>query len=240
METILITGSSRGIGKAIAQEASARGYHVIVHGKSDSVDLEQTHKLIIGSTKTFFDITNKADVYENLSKLGQIDILVNNAGMGKTGVTDINNIDDGDAESEYRVNVLGTLHCVQAVLPGMLSRGSGSVVNIGSIKGHYELTTLSSLTYGLSKAAVIALTQGLAKAYPAVRFNSVSPGYVSTDMAKEWPPETFDRIKSGTLTGRISEPSEIAKVVMFLASQDASYITGIDILADGGYKLKGK
>lgn len=240
MKTVLITGSSRGIGKAIAKLAAQQGYKVIVHGQTNTAALEATHKEIRGSTKASFDVSDKAAVADAVRKLGPIDILINNAGMGKTGIKDIADIDDQDALQEYRVNVLGTLHCIQAILPGMVKRGTGSVVNISSLKGHYNLTTLSSLTYGFSKAGVIAMTQALAKAYPQVRFNSVSPGYVATDMSKQWPPETFERIKQGTLTGRISQPEEIAKAVMFLASDDASYVTGTDLLIDGGYQLKDK
>jgi len=240
MKTILITGSSRGIGKAIAKLASEKGYKVIVHGHSNSDELENTHKELQDSVKTFFDISNKQEVQDKINQLGHIDILVNNAGMGNAGIKDVADVKDEQALIEYKTNVLGTLHCIQAVLPSMIKKGSGSVVNISSLKGHYNLTTLSSLTYGISKAGVIALTQALAKAYPRVRFNSVSPGYVNTDMAKGWPADTFERINNGTLVGRISQPEEIAKAVLFLASDDASYITGIDILADGGYSIKGK
>jgi NAD(P)-dependent dehydrogenase (short-subunit alcohol dehydrogenase family) len=122
----------------------------------------------------------------------------------------------------------------------MLKTGAGSVVNISSIKGQYNLTTMSSLTYGTTKAGIIALTKALAKAYPAVRFNSVSPGYVETEMAKSWNKETFERINNGTVLGRIAKPEEIAPLVLFLASDEASYITGSDFLADGGYAIKGK
>lgn len=240
MKTILITGSSRGIGKAVAVLAAQKGYRVIVHGSRDSEELNTTHQEIAGSVKTFFDISDKAEVEEKISKLGEIDILVNNAGIGKAGIKDVSEVSDEQALKEYNTNVLGTLHCIQAVLPGMVKKGAGSVVNVSSLKGHYHLTTLSSLTYGLSKASVIALTQALAKAYPQIRFNSVSPGYVNTDMTKGWPAETFDMIKQKTLTGRISQPEEIANTIMFLASDDASYVTGTDILADGGYNLKDK
>ncbi|MCA9330478.1 SDR family oxidoreductase [Candidatus Saccharibacteria bacterium] len=239
-KTILVTGSSRGIGKAIAVLAASKGYDVIVHGATDSEELNRTHKEIPGSRKIYFDVADKAAVEVAIAKLSKIDVLVNNAGMGKAGITDVSQVSDEQAIKEYSVNVLGPLHCIQAVLPGMVERGGGSVVNVSSLKGHYNLTTLSSLSYGLSKAGVIALTQALAKAYPTVRFNSVSPGYVMTDMSKDWPPETFERINQTTLMERISQPEEIAAAVLFLASDDASYITGTDLLADGGYALQGK
>lgn len=240
MKTILITGSSRGIGKAVAVLAAQQGYKVIVHASKDSEELNKTHQEIDSSVKTFFDVANKNEVQAKIDELGQIDILINNAGMGKAGISDISEVSDEQAIREYEVNILGSIHCIQAVAPGMVERGSGSVVNVSSLKGHYHLTTLSSLTYGISKAGVIALTQALAKAYPQIRFNSVSPGYVNTDMTKGWPKDTFEKINKGTILGRISQPEEIAKTILFLASDDASYITGTDVLADGGYNLKDK
>jgi 3-oxoacyl-[acyl-carrier protein] reductase len=240
MKTILITGSSRGIGKAVAQLAASKGYKVIVHASTDSEQLENTHKEIEGSFKTFFDVSDKEAVNVAIAQLGEIDVLINNAGIGRSKNKDISDADDEQALKEYKVNVLGTLHCMQAVIPGMVERGNGSIVNVASIKGHYNLTSMKSLTYGISKAAVIALTQAVAKEYPLVRINSVSPGYVKTDMSKGWPPETFERIKDQTIIGRISQPEEIAKAILFLASDDASYATGTDLLVDGGFNLKDK
>jgi len=239
-KTILITGSSRGIGKAVAKLAASKGYKVILHGSTDSAALNKTQKEIPSAQKTFFDVSDKKATEAAISKLGTVDVLINNAGMGKAGIKDVSEVTDSQAIKEYSVNVLGPLHCIQAVLPGMIENGGGAVVNVSSLKGHYNLTTLSSLSYGLSKASLIALTQALAKAYPTVRFNSVSPGYVSTDMSKSWVPETFERINRSTIMERISQPEEIAAAIMFLASDDASYITGIDLLADGGYALQGK
>lgn len=239
MQTILITGSARGIGKATAKLAAKKGYRVIVHGRSDSEELNKTHQEIAGSIKTFFDVGDKEAVQDAVVQLGSVDILVNNAGMGKAGITDISEIDDEQAIKEYQNNVLGTLHVIQSVLPGMVEHGSGSIVNVSSVKGHAGLTTLSSLPYGLTKAGVIALTQALAKAYPTVRFNSVSPGYTETDMAKSWPPKTFEMIKDNTLAKRIGQPKEIAEAILFLASDEASYITGIDLKVDGGFNLIG-
>jgi 3-oxoacyl-[acyl-carrier protein] reductase len=240
MKTILITGSSRGIGKAIAILAHKQGYKVIVHGKTDSAELQQLHKELAGSLKIFFDIADKVATQKAIADLGGIDVLVNNAGMGRSGMKDVGDIEDENALKEYTTNVLGTLHCIQAILPQMLERKSGVIINVASVRGHFELVSMSSLTYGLSKAGVIGLTKALAKTYPSIRINSVSPGFVATDMLADWPEEKLAKAKEATLNGRLAKPEEVASTVLFLASDGAGYITGADYLVDGGYSIKGK
>lgn len=246
MKTILVTGSSRGIGKAIAVLAHQKDYQVIVHGKTDSQALQGTHQALQGSIKSVFDVADRQASHQAIEMLiaevGTIDVLINNAGVARNFLKDIADMDDDKAIEEYRTNVLGTLHCIQAVLPKMLEQKSGRVVNIASIKGHYNLGTLSTLTFATTKAGIISLTKALAKSYgdKGVRFNSVSPGYVATDQVSDWNEETFKRINDGTVLGRISKAEEIAPLVMFLASDEASYVTGSDFLVDGGYSIKGK
>ncbi len=244
MKTILVTGSSRGIGKAIVELAHKQGFRVIVHGKSDSEALNSVCQQLEGSLKAVFDVSDKEATHIVIGKLldevGTIDVLVNNAGVARNFIKDVSEVDDDKALEEYKVNVLGSLHCIQAVLPKMLEKGSGSVVNISSIKGYPNLATMSTLTYAPAKAGVISITKALAKSYPSVRFNVVAPGYVETDQVNDWNDETFNRINNGTVLGRIAKPEEIAPLVMFLASNEAGYITGSDFLADGGYAIKGK
>ncbi len=124
----------------------------------------------------------------------------------------------------------------------MLAKKSGSIINIASIKGHYNLSTMSTLTFATTKAGIISLTKSIAKSYgdKGIRCNSVSPGYVETDQVKDWNQETHNRINNGTILGRIGQPNEVAPLVLFLASEEASYITGSDFLVDGGYTIKGK
>lgn len=240
MKTILITGSSRGIGKAIAELAHKQGYKVIVHGRTDSEALQKVHGSLKDSEKTVFDVSDKQATADAIAKLGHIDVLVNNAGVARNFLKDVSEMDDEKALEEYKVNILGTLHCIQAVVPSMQAKKAGSIISISSIKGQSNLATMSTLTFGATKAGIISLSKALAKSYPDIRFNTVSPGYVETDQVNDWNEETFKRISDGTILGRISKPQEIAPLVMFLATEDASYITGSDFLADGGYAIKGK
>ena len=220
---------------------------MIVHGKTDSWALNKTQQELPGSIKTFFDVSNKEETHKAISLLlkevGVIDVLVNNSGVATNPTNNnVDEIDDDKALEEYKVNLLGTIHCVQAVLPGMLKNGNGSVVNIASLKGIPNLATMSFPTYAASKAGVISITKSLAKVYSpqGVRFNVVCPGYVETDISKQWSEESWKRVNSGILLGRIAQPSEIAPLVMFLASDEAAYITGSEFLIDGGYSIKGK
>ena len=246
MKTILITGSSRGIGKAIAQLAQQKGYKVILHGKAMSEALKKTVVELDNPHVVTFDVADKQATHEAIAKLitevGTIDVLVNNAGVARNFLKDLADMDDDKAIEEYRTNILGTLHCTQAVLPKMLEQQAGSIINIASIKGQYDLATMSTLTFAATKAGIISLTKALAKSYgdKGIRFNSVSPGYVETDQVNDWNEETFKRISDGTILGRIAKAEEIAPLVLFLASDEASYITGSDLLADGGYSIKGK
>lgn len=245
-KTILITGSSRGIGNAIAQLAHKQGYKVIVHGRTDSAELNKTHQELTGSVKTFFDISNqetvKKEVQKVIEQVGVIDVLVNNAGARFNPMKTLEDLKPELATKEWEVNALGALYCIQAVLPGMLEKSKGSVVNIASIKGIFDLATTSSLTFSMTKSAVISLTKSLAKTYSerGVRFNVVNPGYTETDQVGDWSSDTLERIKSGTLLSRMAKPQEIAPLVTFLASDEASYITGSEFLIDGGYSIKGK
>jgi len=125
----------------------------------------------------------------------------------------------------------------------MISQKSGSVINIASIKAVSNLATMSSFTYSMTKSAIVSMTKSLAKVYTStkgIRFNVINPGYVETDLVNDWNEDTFKSINDGTLLGRIAKPSEIASLVMFLASSESSYLLGSEIIIDGGYLLQGK
>lgn len=245
-QTILITGSSRGIGKAIATSAYKQGYRVIVHGKAESENLETIHNKLSGSYRIAFDISDQKAVLTGIKKieenLGPINVLVNNAGVRANPMGDMEDLNVEGARQEWDTNVLGSLYCIQGVLPQMITKGKGSVISISSIKGHFNLATTSSLTFSATKSGIISITKSLAKTYAekGIRFNSISPGYVETDQVKDWNTDTLDRIKKGTLAGRMAKPEEIAEIVLYLASDQANYVIGTDYLVDGGYSIKGK
>lgn len=243
---LLVTGSSQGIGRAIAELAFEKGYTVVLHGSKYSQKLDELHKKLKGSFKTYFNVVDKEATQKEIQNIihqtGRIDAVINNAGVIVNYIKDIQESDDEKALEEWRVNVLGPLHVIQAVLPSMIKSKSGSVVNIASIKGYPNYSTVSSFTYSMTKAAVISMTKSLAKRYSpqGIRFNVISPGYVRTGISNIWSKETWKRMIDGTLLGRIAEPKEIAPLALFLASDEASFITGSDYVIDGGYMLGGK
>ncbi len=177
-----------------------------------------------------------------IAEIWHIDILINNAWVAKNFISDIQEVDEEKALEEWRTNILGTIHCIQSVIPNMLDRENGSIVNIASIKGHPNLSTMSTFTFAQTKSAILSMTKSLAKTYSPfwIRVNSISPGYIETDQVALWNEDTFKRIREGTLLWRIGTPDEIAGLALFLASDASSYITWSDFLIDGGYSLKGK
>lgn len=240
-KTIFITGSSSGIGRATAQIAHQRGAKVIVHGRTPSNELEEFAKSIDGLI-CCFDVTNKDEVSKEiekvLEKVGAIDMLVNCAGIVK--VEPFLEATDEVWLENYSTNFLGTVHVIQAVLPSMLKQGSGSIVNISSIRGERTMASNRGTAYSASKAGIINLTSGLAKEYaPKIRINSVAPGFTLTKMSDTWNDTVREQVKTALL-GRPAQPEEIAEAILFLASDNASFITGQTLTVDGGYEISGK
>ncbi len=238
---ILITGSSRGIGKSTAELAYKQGAKVIVHGKTKTKELED-FAASINASICCFDVTNKGEatkaINEILTQVTRIDILVNSAGIVK--VEPFLEASDENWLENFQANFLGTVHVIQSVLPNMLEHESGSIVNVSSIRGERTMASNRGMAYSASKAAVINLTSGLAKEYaPNIRVNSVAPGFTLTDMSKTWNDTVRNQVKTALL-GRGAKPTEIAEAILFLAGDKASFITGQTIDVDGGYEISGK
>lgn len=240
-KVVLITGSSRGIGAATARLAKQNGATVVVHGKTESGELLALAKEL-DCSYIFCDVSDKVAVISAVQKLtkemGRIDVLVNAAGI--VTPKPLLESEDSDWMNEFQTNVLGTVHFCQAVIPVMQGKKYGRIVNVASVRGHSEMASNRGMSYSTSKAAIINMTSALAKEYaPAIAVNAVSPGFTETDMAKTWNDKVWEQARSALL-GRPAKPLEIAEAILFLASDNASFITGQTILVDGGYSIAGK
>ncbi len=236
---ILITGSSSGIGAATARLAKEYGAIPILHGKTKSEELKSLAKEL-NCEYIFCDVANKeaveSTVAKVLQKIKRIDILVNSAGIAiGRGLLELT---DEVWLEVLRVNVLGTAHFCQSVIPQMQKNKYGRIVNIASIRG-FPVGS-SSVAYSASKAAIVNMTASLAKQFaPDIAINAVAPGFTQTKMAETWGDRIWAQVKSALL-GRTAQPKEIAEAILFLASDKASFITGQTIIVDGGYSISGK
>lgn len=238
--TAVVTGAGQGIGRAIAEEFFAAGAHVVVADLNPATGSQAAEEL--GGSYAEVDVTDPASVRTVVASVvegrGSIDIWVNNAGTVRNAAAE--EMSDGDWRDVLSVNLDGTFYCCREVGRHMLARGSGSIVNIASMSGLVSNHPQPQAAYNASKAAVIMLTKSLAGewAQRGVRVNSVSPGYTATailDQVIGQKPEWSDTWFSQTPMGRPARPGEIAPVVLFLASDASSYMTGSNVVVDGGY-----
>lgn len=233
--TILIAGSSRGIGAATARLAVEAGAKVVLHGRSPSAALTTLGEEL-GAPAIACDGTDARAVEASVSELFtagyQIDRLVCTLGaVSKTPAL------HGDTEAwleDFRANVLAPVHFIRAVAPAMTKRGNGRIVTVSSIRGRDNLAHAEVTAYSAAKAALENVTATFAKQLaPAVTVNAVAPGFVRTDMAETWSASVRAEV-GRSLLGRAAEPEEIARILLFLISDAAGFITGQTLLADGG------
>jgi 3-oxoacyl-[acyl-carrier protein] reductase len=231
----VVTGAAQGLGQAISELFALEGATVI------GIDME---KLAYENEKIFgyqLSVTDRGAVKEAFDeimlKFGRIDILVNNAGITRDGLIQKTTEEMWDLVLD--VNLKGLFNVTQLVGPQMMEQGEGSIINISSISGEYG--NVGQSNYAASKAGVIGLSKTWAKEFTRkgakVRVNSVAPGFVNTDIIKTVPEHILDDLKSRTMLGRLGEPEEIANVVLFLASDEASYVTGHNLSVNGGMRL---
>jgi NAD(P)-dependent dehydrogenase (short-subunit alcohol dehydrogenase family) len=228
----LVTGSTSGLGRAIALQLARDGAEVIVHGR-DAARGAQTVEIIRadGGSARFVaaDLSDPANIERLAEETGEIDILVNNAGFSKWGPTA--DLDVATFDAMFAANVRAPFYLVAAFAPRMAARGNGSIINIGSMAGSLGLA--GGAAYGATKAALASLAQGWAAEFSprGVRVNTVAAGPIYTRPEAR---ELFDTLGATTALKRAADPAEIAEVVAFLASPRASYVTGAIIAADGG------
>lgn len=241
-KVVLITGGSRGIGKSTAIEFAKNGYNIIINYLSDDKSAEHIKSFLVEN----YDVdvmTYKCDVKDELkvkcmvedviNYFGRIDVLVNNAAIAIDTLVEDKNKDD--FKKILDTNLIGPFILSRSVAKVMMKNKKGSIINVSStnaIDTYYEY----SLDYDASKAALISLTHNLAKYYaPYIRVNAVAPGWVDTDMNKNLSLDYIKKECEDIYLKRFGEPEEIAKAIYFLASDNASYITGEVLRVDGGY-----
>ena len=236
----IVTGAARGIGRAIAEELAAAGAKVVVNyaGSADKAE-EVVHRIKTAGGEAFAyqtDVSQAAQVdglvKASLARFGKVDILVNNAGIARDNL--LLRLKEADWDAVMDTNLKGMFLCSKAVSKGMLKQRSGVIVNISSVVGISG--NAGQANYAAAKAGVIGFTKSMAKELAArnIRVNAVAPGYISTDMTETLPEEVKSEILRGIPLGHIGRPEDVARVILFLVSPAASYITGQTICVDGG------
>ena len=242
-QVALVTGSSRGIGRAIAAQLAQEGYAVCVNyyeqrQAAESL-VEQLRTQGCEAMAVQADVADRAAVNAMVRAVedafGPVTLLVNNAGISRQGL--FQDVDDELWDRYFAVNVTGARNTIQAVLPHMLHKKSGCIINITSIWGLRGASC--EVTYAATKAALVGLTRSLALelAPSGIRVNGVAPGCIETDMVRALGQETRDMLVDATPMGRLGTPEDIAHAVAFLADKKASFITGQVLASDGGYLL---
>ena len=229
--TALVTGGSRGIGAAIAQELAAAGATVTLSyrsGQDEAAEVAQR----TGARAVRADVSDADDAKKLVDEAGELDILVNNAGLARDGL--LARMSDDDWRAVLDTNLGGVFHTCRAAVRGMMKRRSGAIVNISSIVGLHG--NPGQANYSASKAGIIGFTKALARELGSrgVRANVVAPGYITSRLTDEISEDMRGLMLQNTPLGRLGDPENVAGAVRFLCSDEAAFITGEVLLVDGG------
>ena len=242
-KNVFVTGSTRGIGLAIAHRFASLGANIVLNGRSEiSKDLIDSFNdygvkviAISGDVSQFDDAKRMVD--EAIAELGSVDILVNNAGITRDGMT--KKMTDEMWDLVIDVDLKGVFNLTRYVGPQMEAQGAGAIVNISSVVGVFG--NIGQANYSAAKAGLLGLTKTWAKEFArkgaAVRVNAIAPGYTMTSILSTVPQDLLDKFAKMTMLGRLGQPDEIAKAALFLVSDDASYVTGQTLNVNGGMRL---
>jgi len=239
-KNVLVTGASRGIGKAIALELASQGANVAVNyaGSEERAQavVEEIQKLGVKSFKVQADVSKEENVKtmikEVIKQFGSLDILVNNAGVTKDNL--LMRMKEEEFDQVIDINLKGVFLCTKAVTRHMMKQRSGKIINVASIVG--VSGNPGQANYVAAKAGVIGMTKSVAQELASrnILVNAVAPGFISTDMTDALTEEQQEAILSRIPLAKLGTPEDVANVVRFLASDDADYITGQTIHIDGG------
>ena len=231
----IVTGAAKGLGGAMAQLFASEGAKVVAVDmmpltyECDGVEYYQLNVTDAAACKALADYARE--------KYGKVDILVNNAGITRDAMT--RKMTDEQWDLVIDINLKGVFNLTRYVGPMMEELGGGSIINIASVVGEYG--NIGQANYAASKAGVIGLSKTWAKEFARkgvpVRCNAIAPGYIMTDMMKTVPEDLLKKFAGLTMLGRLGQPEEIAKAALFLASDDASYVTGHVLSVNGGMRL---
>jgi 3-oxoacyl-[acyl-carrier protein] reductase len=229
--TALVTGGSRGIGRAIAASLAEAGATVVI-GYRSGADKAAEVAEEVGGRAVQADVSDPEEAKRLVEDAGDVDVLVNNAGVTRDGL--LARMSDEDWRTVLDTNLGGTFNTCRAVTRGMMKRRSGVIVNVSSIVGVHG--NPGQTNYSASKAGIIGFTKALARELGSrgVRANVVAPGYISTRLTNELPEELQQSMLASTPLGRFGDPEDVAGAVRFLASDAAAFVTGEVLLVDGG------
>ena len=239
----LITGSSRGIGYAIALEFAKRNIDVVINNHEHTLEGEKVADEIKKMGRRALYIQADVSDYQQVEKMvekitkefGKIDILVNNAGITRDKL--LENMDADTWNNVLSVNLTGIFNCTKAVIKHMKSQGHGKIINISSVVG--ITGNIGQANYSASKGGVISFTKTIAKEYARynININAVAPGFIKTSLLQSIPEKVMEKILKKIMLGRLGNPEEVAKLVYFLSSDDSTYITGEVININGGLNM---
>jgi 3-oxoacyl-[acyl-carrier protein] reductase len=230
-KTALVTGASRGIGRAIAAELAEAGASVVL-GYRTGRDEAEALAAEVGGRAVQADVASAEDAARLVQEAGDVDILVNNAGLTRDGL--LARMSDDDWRVVIETNLSSVFYTCRAVCRPMMKRRAGAIVNVSSIVGVHG--NWGQTNYAASKAGIIGFTKSLARELGSrnIRANVVAPGYVKTQLTDVLPEEATQAMLQSTPLGRLGEPADVAGAVRFLCSDEASFITGEVVLVDGG------
>jgi len=230
-KTALVTGASRGIGRAIAVELASAGADVVVSYNSGADEAAAVAKET-GGRAVQADVSDADSAAALVEESGDLDILVNNAGVTRDGL--LVRMSDDDWETVLDTNLASCFYTCRAAVRGMMKRRAGAIVNISSIVGIHG--NWGQTNYAASKAGIIGFTKALARELGSrnIRANVVVPGYVTSRLTDVLPEDATKAMLDSTPLGRLGDPEDVAGAVRFLCSDEASFVTGATLLVDGG------